>query len=414
MAPVRVLPASAGRAGGAAAATTPRGAAAPRRGEAAAAARRVAAHALGDVWAAAAGNAQRAGAQRPRAVNRYRGDPKVMSPSWFSPLLNKAPSDGAQPPTGPQRVLVSGTTGWIAAGVAKELVAAGHSVTGVARRPTQIDGVKSLQADLLSSVALQVISQEERFDTLLHLAGSLGWCSLEQAIEINVAGTRKIVQAALDAGCKRIVVASSVAVIGSIAPTHPPAKLPMPTDAPFVGSSWPYALSKHMVEELIAFMAQQPENKDVDFILVRVGATVTDPPDIVHKDGFVDGKEVSWPVEPAKCLPAPAERAAPKLFIEDALCAVAYSDQVDCFVHCAVRAPVVPGVRHIACVAPRLYAADAVPDLVKSWYGDEAAKRCDTSHYDHPSHRHDPIYDLAPAKALGWEPKVDLLASKGL
>lgn len=292
-------------------------------------------------------------------------------------------------------------------------------------------------------------AQEERFDTLLHLAGSLGWCSLEQAIEINVAGTRKIVQAALDAGCKRIVVASSVAVIGSIAPTHPPAKLPMPTDAPFVGSSWPYALSKHMVEELIAFMAQQPENKDVgapskparraarastrtpyparraratlrppwplaDFILVRVGATVTDPPDIVHKDGFVDGKEVSWPVEPAKCLPAPAERAAPKLFIEDALCAVAYSDQVDCFVHCAVRAPVVPGVRHIACVAPRLYAADAVPDLVKSWYGDEAAKRCDTSHYDHPSHRHDPIYDLAPAKALGWEPKVDLLASKGL
>lgn len=151
-----------------------------------------------------------------------------------------------------------------------------------------------------------------------------------------------------------------------------------------------------------------------DFILVRVGATVTDPPDIVHKDGYVDGKEISWPVEPAACAAAPFSTTDPKLFVEDALMAVAYSDQVDCFVHCAVRAPVRAGCRHIACVAPRLYAKDSVPDLIKSWYGEEVAKRCDTSYYDDPAHRHHPVYDLGPAKALGWEPKVDLLASKGL
>jgi nucleoside-diphosphate-sugar epimerase len=162
-----------------------------------------------------------------------------------------------------KRVLVSGTTGWIAGGVAKELAQAGHSVAGIARRPTVINGVKSLQADLLSAEALSVIGKEEKFDVLLHLAGSLGWASVEQAVEINVAGTRKIVQAAIDAGCKRIVVASSVAVIGTVAPTYPPKRLPMPADERFVGSSWPYALSKGMVEDLIEMMALQPENKDI-------------------------------------------------------------------------------------------------------------------------------------------------------
>mmetsp|Transcript_16798 Transcript_16798/g.42023 ORF Transcript_16798/g.42023 Transcript_16798/m.42023 type:complete len:340 (-) Transcript_16798:339-1358(-) len=336
--------------------------------------------------------------------------------SWITSRMNLPPDEGAPPaapPSGPQRVLVSGTTGWIAGGVAQQLVAVGHDVTGIARRPTQIEGVKSLQADLLSAEALAVIGKEPKFDTLLHLAGSLGWCTLEQGIDINVAGTRKIVQAALDAGCKRIVVASSVAVTGTVAPTHPPSKLPMPTDEPFVGSSWAYALSKHMVEELIVFMAGQPENKDVDFILVRVGATVTDPPNIVHRDGEVNGKVVSWPVEPATCAASAYKASAPKIFPEDALCAVAYSDQVDCFVHCAVCAPVRAGVRHIACVAPRPYAIDSVPDLIKSWYGEEAAARCDMTYYDNPAHKHHPVYDLGPANALGWEPKLDLLASKG-
>jgi hypothetical protein len=146
---------------------------------------------------------------------------------------------------------------------------------------------------------------------------------------------------------------------------------------------------------------------------VRVGATVTDPPDIVHKDGVVDGKEVSWPVEPAVCVPKPFTAAEPKVFVEDALCAVAYSDQVECFVHCAVRAPTKAGVRRLVCVAPRLYATDSVPDLVKSWYGPEIAAKVDMSYYDDPAHKKHPIYDLTPAKEIGWMPKVDLLASKG-
>jgi nucleoside-diphosphate-sugar epimerase len=334
--------------------------------------------------------------------------------TWYSHLLNRPLADGeeaARPPAGPRRILVSGTTGWIAGGVAAALAREGHDVSGIARRPTVIDGVESIQADLLSAESLkQVGAPRAPYDVLLHLGGSLGWASLEQAIEINVAGTRKLVQAAIDNGCTRVVVASSVAATGWVAPAHPPAKLPLAVDARFVGSNWAYALSKSMVEELVAFMSL--ENPTVEFLVLRVGATVTDPPDIVHKDGEVDGKEVSWPVEPARVTAQPYSKT--KLFAEDALCAIAYSDQVDAFVHCAVRAPVRPGVRQIACVAPRLYAEDTVPELMRSWYGEAIAATIDMRHYDDPAHAKDPIYDLAPARALGWSPRVDLLGAKGL
>jgi len=332
---------------------------------------------------------------------------------WYSNLLNKKGMQTAAAPDGkPKKIVVTGTTGWLAGGVAKALVEAGHSVIGIARRKTEIEGVKGVQADIQNEDALTELFAAEKVDVLVHLAGALGWCDVRQAIDVNVAGTRKVVQAALNAGCHRIVVASSVAVIGTYAPMHPPTKLPMRVDEPFVGSNWPYALSKSMVEELIALMSKDPEHQaKADFIVVRIGNTVTDPPKIVHLDGVRDGKQIEEPVEPAQVQAKPYTEAEPKMFAEGPLTSVAYSDQVECLVHCAVRAPPAVGIRQIACVAPRPYSLDPVPDVMRSYYG-EMAKDIDMSHYDDPKHKEDPVYDLQPGRDLGWEPKVDLLAWK--
>uniref|UniRef100_A0A7S4C2Z4 ABM domain-containing protein n=1 Tax=Chrysotila carterae TaxID=13221 RepID=A0A7S4C2Z4_CHRCT len=309
------------------------------------------------------------------------------------------------------RVLISGTTGWIGGELAKKLVAEGSTVSGVGRRPTVIDGVESLQVDIMSNDSCKQIS-ERKYDVAVHLAGSLGWCTLEQAVDINIAGTRRFVQAAIDSGAKRIVVASSVATIGTQAPTHPPSKLPMKPDHKFEGGPWSYAFSKYSVEQLIRYMASDPAYKGIDFVLVRVGATVTDPPEIRHFDGIVNGKEVSWLVDPAACIPKPYTAAEPKVFPEDALCAVALSDQVSCLLS-AVKAPLKEGVRTVACVAPKVYASDTVPELMRSWYGEEAASRIDMSYYEQPGHERDPIYDLDVGRQeLGWEPKLDLLQSR--
>jgi len=311
---------------------------------------------------------------------------------------------------GPVHVLVSGTTGWMGGELARSLVARGCRVTGVNRRKCTVPGVTAVQADISSpDFTLEGI---DRPDVAVHLAGTLGWCSVEQAVNTNIAGSRRFVQAALDAGCRRIVFASSVACIGTCAPTHPPRKLPMAVDHPYEGGPWPYAFAKHACETLIDLLAVEEKNREVDFIVVRIGNTVTDPPKIQHLDGVVDGKQLSWPVPPAVCTPVPYTTAKPEKFPEAALCSVALSDQVDCLL-AAVRAPHAAGVRKVACVAPKLYTEKAVPELMASWYGNETAATIDMSYYEVPGHERDPLYDLEPGRRhLGWEPKVDLLTGQ--
>lgn len=315
---------------------------------------------------------------------------------------------GTQNGSHPLHVLISGTTGWIGGELAKALLSSRCRVTGLNRRACQIDGLAPVQADISKpDFALEGV---DRPDVAVHLAGALGWCSLEQAVDANLAGTRRFVQAALDRGCRRIIVASSVACIGTSAPSHPPRKLPLAADHPYEGGPWPYAFSKYAAEGLIDLFAADEKYSEVDFIVVRIGATVTDPPEILHLDGVVDGKQQSWKVLPATCTPSPYTAANPEKFPEAALCSVALSDQVSCLL-AAVRAPRCPGVRKLACVAPKLYAQDTVPELMASWYGKEAASRIDMSHYAVPGRERDPIYDLdAGRRAIGWEPKVDLLA----
>jgi len=251
---------------------------------------------------------------------------------------------------------------------------------------------------------------QNKFDVAVHMAGTLGKCTLQQAVDINIAGTRRFVQAALDAGCKKIVVASSVATMGTQAPMYPPKKLPLAADAQFQGAPWPYAYSKDAVEQLIDFMSKEEGNEDVDFIIVRIGNVVEVSPEVRHFDGLDDdGKPISWPVEPARKASKPFTKDSPQPFPEAELCSIALSDQVDCL-KAAVKADHKSGVRTVACVAPTAYAVHSVPDIIRSMYGDEAASKIDMSHYSKRGRERDPLYDLSAAKKeLGWEPKVDLL-----
>jgi NAD(P)H dehydrogenase (quinone) len=310
----------------------------------------------------------------------------------------------------PLHVLVSGTTGWIGGELAKTLIASKCRVTGINRRPCEMEGLEALQGDISKpDFALEGV---DKLDAAVHLAGTLGWCSIEQAVDANLAGSRRFVQAALDRGCRRIIVASSVACVGTEAPSYPPSKLPMAVDHPYEGGPWPYAFSKYAVESLMDLFAADENNKEVDFIVVRIGATVTNPPHIRHLDGMVDGKQVSWEVPPATCADKPYSTDKPEKFPEAALCSIALSDQIDCLL-AAIRAPHSPGVRKVACVAPKVYAEASVPELMASWYGKEAASKIDMSYYNVPGRERDPIYDLEPGRhAIGWEPKVDLLAGK--
>lgn len=150
--------------------------------------------------------------------------------------------------------------------------------------------------------AVSALFAELDFDVVVHMAATLGRCSMDQAIGVNVQGTHKVLEACT-AACRtkgkkcKIVVASSVAAIGTCAPHWPPTEVPVPATHGNVLGPWPYALSKSQNEEYCKVLATLPENADIDLdvIALRVGNVVTAPPDIVHHDG----QGVEYPVKGA-------------------------------------------------------------------------------------------------------------------
>merc|ERR1712216_387182 len=154
-------------------------------------------------------------------------------------------------------------------------------------------------------------------------------------IDINVGGTRNLLAACRKAGTAKFVLASSVAVTGSCSPNYPPPKLPISSEQGFVGSKWAYALSKHMMEEMVKFMGTS--DQDADYLLVRIGGVVTDPPGPLKHLETAIGEE--WTVGPASVSQEPKE----EIFPEFPLCAIALTDLIDCLT-LATHAPIKPGV----------------------------------------------------------------------
>ena len=184
-------------------------------------------------------------------------------------------------PDGRPTILITGTTGWLGALLAKRLVAAKDvRVLGLARRASGITGVVDVAADLDTGQGLDVLTRVGKIDACIHLGGVAGWCSLDQGLQTNVQGTQRLF-AALSSVCTKFVVASSIAMVGTGLPRHPPHKLPMPDDHPYAGYPWPYALSKALVEEVCRFLVAQDMRSAtpaLDVILLRIGCCITDPP----------------------------------------------------------------------------------------------------------------------------------------
>jgi nucleoside-diphosphate-sugar epimerase len=114
------------------------------------------------------------------------------------------------------RALVTGAAGFIGSHVVERLAAAGHSVRGLVRTPTQEVAVRSLGAepvrgDLTRPASLRAAA--DGTDTVIHAAARVTdwgeWPAFEAA---TVRGTLNTLQAAVAAGVRRFVLVSSVAV----------------------------------------------------------------------------------------------------------------------------------------------------------------------------------------------------------
>ena len=108
-------------------------------------------------------------------------------------------------------VLVTGASGFLGRAVAAHLVAAGHGVRTLQRRPSEVGGA----TDVLGSITdpRTVHRAVEGADGVVHLAAKVSLAGAPDEFRaVNVEGTRALLDAAEDAGVTRFVQVSSPSV----------------------------------------------------------------------------------------------------------------------------------------------------------------------------------------------------------
>ena len=110
-----------------------------------------------------------------------------------------------------QRVLVTGASGLLGAGVARRLVAEGADVVTLQRRPAGVPGVRDVTGSVTDPEA--VARAMAGRDSVVHVAAKVSVSGpAEDYEQVNVAGTALVLEAARRAGVERFVHLSSPSV----------------------------------------------------------------------------------------------------------------------------------------------------------------------------------------------------------
>ncbi|MCS7251941.1 MAG: GDP-mannose 4,6-dehydratase [Anaerolineae bacterium] len=183
------------------------------------------------------------------------------------------------------RVLITGGAGFIGSHVVEVCIKAGHQVLVVdnlsrGRRENLPRDVPLVIMDIRDSVLSSVIA-DFRPEVIIHQAAQVDVAAavadpVEDA-SVNVVGTLNVLQAAVQLGVRRVVVASSAAVYGE------PRQLPVKEDHPLCPIS-PYGLSKMAVE---AYTRWFGEKYGMEWVILRYGNVYGPRQTVVGEAGVV-------------------------------------------------------------------------------------------------------------------------------
>lgn len=273
-------------------------------------------------------------------------------------------------------ILITGVSGFIGHALAQALTT-NHRVIGLSRKAITIAGVTSLVGDFSIPQELSKLD-DHPIDVLIHLAAVTGGCSEEDGLRVNVAGTHHLLRYLMGRGCRKFVLASSIAAVGLQSVKFRPLQLPMPDEHPCLDRDG-YGFSKYLMEEVTRYLARQ--NEELDFINLRLASIIPDdqPPTL----------------RPAGPISPWAIAAITKMYL---------SDTVRCLT-LAAAAPHKPGVRILNAVGAQAAVAEPVPVILRAWFGDDADK-LDLAHYERLGHERDALYDITRIQAeLGFVPE---------
>lgn len=157
------------------------------------------------------------------------------------------------------RVFLTGGTGFVGGAVVRKLLDAGHSIRALVRHGSNTRQIEDLPIEQVDGDLLDAKSLErgvQGCDWVFHVAALYSFWGFPWEIfyQTNVEGTRRILQAAGDAGISRIVYTSSIATLG-LTDDRTPANENTPVSLDdMIGH---YKRSKFMAEEVAHDFAQQ-------------------------------------------------------------------------------------------------------------------------------------------------------------
>jgi nucleoside-diphosphate-sugar epimerase len=173
--------------------------------------------------------------------------------------------------------LVTGASGFIGAALCRRLLAHGVRVTGVARRPEafHLAGVHWRHGDLTDPDFVSELFRQERPERVFHLAGFVSGDRRREAVwpalEGNLLAHVRLLLAALEAGCPRVL------ATGSLEEPEPGAQAPFAS--PYAAAKWAAAGFSRLLRDLYGapvvtakvFMVYGPAQRDrqklVPFVL---------------------------------------------------------------------------------------------------------------------------------------------------
>lgn len=176
--------------------------------------------------------------------------------------------DTQTPNEGGRRVLVTGASGYIGNLVVHRLAQAAEGIEVVIAADIRLPDKKALGATYVEcdvrESSVEALCRKYRIDTLVHLVAVVArGHSRAFAYDVDVNGTRNVLNACLAAGVGKIVVTSSGAAYGY----HADNPAALTEDDPLRGNeSFPYAHHKRLVEEMLAsYRAEHPRLKQLVF-----------------------------------------------------------------------------------------------------------------------------------------------------
>lgn len=145
-----------------------------------------------------------------------------------------------------KRVFVTGASGFIGRHVVRRLIEEGFAPTALllpAEPDDACPGAAIVRGDLAGIAPLSGLL--DGCNAVVHVAGAVGAQSWELCRAVNVEGTRRVLEASLQAGVRRFVHMSSVSVYGRVP------GVPITEESPLRRIGDPYGDTKIAAEELL-------------------------------------------------------------------------------------------------------------------------------------------------------------------